>query len=81
MDGSDDSVSNADAAPSSYINQALLSPGIRSPLEEFKDPFVKALTKRYSLTQLYEWLRSIKSLVSNSVTVVTSYYLHLYIIS
>ena len=80
-DSDDDSVSNADVAPSSHTNQALLSPGTRSPLEEFKDPFVKALTKRHSLTQLHEWLRSIKSSVSNSVTVVTSHHLHLHITS
>ena len=55
MDESDDdSVSNADVAPSSHTNQALLSPGARSLLNELRDPFVKALTKRHSLTQLYK---------------------------
>ena len=74
-----DSVSIADVAPSSHTNRALLSPGARSPLEEIKDPFVRSLTNRHSLTQLHEWLKSIKSSVSNSVsaTMITSQHLDL----
>ena len=56
-------------------------PSTCAQIEDLRDPFVKALTKRYSLTQLHEWLRSIKSSVSNSVTVVTSHHLHLHITS
>ena len=66
------------SSPSTYSqNKEIKDPFV----EDRRDPFVKALTKRYSLIQLHEWLRSIKSSVSNSVTVVTSYYLHLHITS
>ena len=82
MDESDDySVSNADVAPSSHTNQALLSPGARSLLDKIKDPFVGALTKRHSLTQLHKWLNSIKCSVNTSISIVTSQHLYLHLIS
>ena len=59
-DCNDDSVSNADVAPSSHTNRALLPPGVRSQIDDLRDPFVSALTKRHSLAQLHEWLSSIQ---------------------
>ena len=54
-------------------------PSICPQIEEIKDPFVGALTKRHSLTQLYEWLTSIKCSVNTSsaskwITMVASHF-------
>ena len=53
------------------------SPSACSQIEEIKDPFVGALTKRHSLTQLHEWLNSIKCSVNTSISMVTSKHLDL----
>ena len=55
------------------------SPSACSQIEDLKDSFVGALTKRHSLTQLYEWLTSIKysvntSLASKWITMVPSHF-------
>ena len=53
------------------------SPSACSQIEEIRDPFVGALTKRHSLIQLYEWLSVINSVTS--VTMVTSQHLDLHL--
>ena len=55
----------------------IFSPSTCSQVEDLKDPFVRSLTSRHSLTQLHEWLNSIKCLVNTSISMVTSKHLDL----